>query len=305
MIAAARATTLEQDAPSNDGFLRRFGRGAAAFLLIGSLLGGGVYLLMQEGGLPFDRIAAELPFLGSTQTTSVAATSEPSTSADERITEIAGATRGFRQAQNSDLPSARSLAAPEVKSRAELTASATSVADTVRQIGPVTEVALTSASNEPAKLPEQLSAPATDEPVLFAGLEPRSPNGGTEVHASGPETGGQNPTPLAISSEHAPWVYIHYDSSIEAQFRRALDIAVELEERGFVIADLRPVDHDISLPRVRYYFEEDAGVSRDVASLLTTGAQSFEALAEVSLQKFDHFRPLPESGTIEIWLPSS
>jgi hypothetical protein len=131
-----------------------------------------------------------------------------------------------------------------------------------------------------APLPNPVPAPA--EEVLVAMALPRLL----------PERASVEPkTPVRVGV--GVRVFIHHVARAAEADRLA-----RLLPDGVVLAEIRTVRATPAAPDIRYFFADD----RDAAERLAQ-ALSRQTGSRVPARNFLHFRPLPQPGTLEIWLP--
>lgn len=99
-------------------------------------------------------------------------------------------------------------------------------------------------------------------------------------------------------------VFIHYPNGNAAALARAQRIAQRIASDGYEVAEVRGVDIDIETPSVRYFFDAEAEVGRDLREVLASDALDFHT-DEVRLLDLRSFEPRPRAGTLEVWLPTS
>ena len=101
-------------------------------------------------------------------------------------------------------------------------------------------------------------------------------------------------------------VFVHYSRFRESERQRAVRLAQHLRAQGVNVVDIRGVDFGIRAPSVRYFFGED----REDGEMLVHALRRFYAdegglgRPPERAQSFASYSPKPNSGTIEVWLPS-
>ena len=130
------------------------------------------------------------------------------------------------------------------------------------------------------------AAPASGDGATF---------GGEEVAASDiGRTDVDRLAPLFLGR-----IYVHYGESPDDPARRgrALDIARRLEESGYRIGGVRPVNFPVTGSSVRYFFESDAPVAARLQEDLPASIAE-----QTRLMDFTAYEPRPRPGTIELWV---
>lgn len=118
------------------------------------------------------------------------------------------------------------------------------------------------------------------------------------------------PAPNAAATQAAPGASTVLPGQPNAPVRRAVihyragsatEDVERLADRARTLAgrvELRAVPATPSRPGIRYFFNEDAGAAEALAAALaSTGAGTFQ------VRGFPDYRPSPQPGTIEVWLP--
>ena len=123
--------------------------------------------------------------------------------------------------------------------------------------------------------------------------------------AQGPTAETPKPAVLAASQTMTPVlrVFVHFSIRTSSGRRRAIEVARALEERGYVVADIREVAFAIAFPKVRYFFASDRPGAERLAWATSVVSQD-EQRGGVRVQDYTHFRPLPTPGNVEVWLAS-
>ncbi|SDB08861.1 LytR C-terminal domain-containing protein [Belnapia rosea] len=123
-----------------------------------------------------------------------------------------------------------------------------------------------------------------------------------QAAAAPPPVLGAPPRPLRLpESVAAPVlpaggarVFIHLRAGSAAAASAAAELAPQLREAGFDIAEVRSVGATPSQRVVRYFHGEDAAAAARLAGRLGRGW---------AIQDFRNFEPTPSPQTLEIWLP--
>jgi hypothetical protein len=102
------------------------------------------------------------------------------------------------------------------------------------------------------------------------------------------------PENVAAAVPGQPRVYVHLRAGSAAAAYAAAELAPQLREGGFDLAELRPVGATPSQRVVRYFHSDDAPAAARLAGRLGRGW---------AIQDFRNFEPAPSQGTLEIWLP--
>jgi hypothetical protein len=85
----------------------------------------------------------------------------------------------------------------------------------------------------------------------------------------------------------------------------AMQLAADLQTRGFAVTDIRPVDVEIERPAVRYFFESDRPATRRLIGAIDAFFAKAPAKSLAQAADFSHVSPKPPQGSIEVWLPPS
>jgi hypothetical protein len=85
----------------------------------------------------------------------------------------------------------------------------------------------------------------------------------------------------------------------------AMQLAADLQTRGFAVTDIRPVDVEIERPAVRYFFESDRPATRRLIAAIDAFFAKAPAKTLAQAADFSHVSPKPPQGSIEVWLPPS
>jgi hypothetical protein len=102
-----------------------------------------------------------------------------------------------------------------------------------------------------------------------------------------------------------PRVFVHYSTTAAEGAADARRITDYLRARGFDVVDIRSVPYPIAVPRVRFFFAADASAARRLTGALAEYRLALpHGQSAVRLQDYAHYRPLPQPGNIEVWLPS-
>jgi hypothetical protein len=100
-------------------------------------------------------------------------------------------------------------------------------------------------------------------------------------------------------------VFVHYSTTAADGAADARRLSHYLRTRGFDVADIRAVSYPIAVPRVRFFFAADATAARRLTGALAEyRLGSPHEQSAIRLQDYLHYRPLPQPGNIEVWLPS-
>ncbi|MBV1799589.1 hypothetical protein [Siccirubricoccus sp. G192] len=97
--------------------------------------------------------------------------------------------------------------------------------------------------------------------------------------------------PAATSAQ--PRIVLHHRPG-PAATEAAATMAAQVREAGFEVADVRTVAAAPSQRVVRYFHAEDAPTAARLAGRLGRGW---------AIQDFRAYEPLPQPGTLEVWLP--
>lgn len=136
--------------------------------------------------------------------------------------------------------------------------------------------------------PEPIAAP----PEILA--EP-------EVAAAEPEEAVAPPDVAPAAG--GPRVFVHYSTSQAGADEAAADVARELRERGFAVADIRAVPGRIETASVRYFHSGDRGDAEALHDALGVALRG-RGFSAGDLKSMTDYRPAPRRGTIEVWVPA-
>jgi hypothetical protein len=100
-------------------------------------------------------------------------------------------------------------------------------------------------------------------------------------------------------------VFIHHTAAHARDAATAARLAEYLSRRGFVVADIRPVDMRIGAAGLRYFFDQDRDPSRRLLEELDWFFQGQSQWALDQASDFTHYTPKPRRGNVELWLPTS
>jgi hypothetical protein len=100
-------------------------------------------------------------------------------------------------------------------------------------------------------------------------------------------------------------IFIHHVADHRRDATLAQRLADYLRGRGFIVADIRPVDFGIGKPTVRYFFARDRAASQRLVEDLDRFFKGCRSLAPAHASDFTHFLPKPRQGNVEVWLPTS
>jgi hypothetical protein len=100
-------------------------------------------------------------------------------------------------------------------------------------------------------------------------------------------------------------LFIHHVAHHQGGAALAQRLTDHLRHQGFTVAEVRPVDFDISTPSVRYFFERDRAASQRLVEELGRFFDEGTSLAPDHASDFSHFLPKPRPGNVEVWLPAS
>jgi hypothetical protein len=100
-------------------------------------------------------------------------------------------------------------------------------------------------------------------------------------------------------------VFIHHVAHYQGDAALARQLADHLRRRGFIVADIRPVDFSIGKPSVRYFFARDRAASQDLVKEVSQFFEETPSHAPDEASDFTHYMPKPRPGNVEVWLPVS
>jgi hypothetical protein len=123
-----------------------------------------------------------------------------------------------------------------------------------------------------------------------------------------PEPGTSRMTAVAVAETVAPptpgpRLFVHHMGGLAAD--RARLVADYLAQAGFAVADLRAVPVTIETRTVRFFHAEDRSAALAVADALDRLEEGLPGRGQRRVVDLTHYRPLPERGTVEVWLPPS
>lgn len=147
------------------------------------------------------------------------------------------------------------------------------------------------------RLQKQLEAARAEIARLKKGPAPQGAGEAT-VEASVPTDEDASETG---SSTAAARVRVHYNATDEGAARA---FAKRLEQHGFEVAELRSLDLPIARGTVRFFHESDTWPARTLQVLLSDWAAGRDLRSAAHPGDFSRFRPLPERGHLEVWLPT-
>jgi hypothetical protein len=99
-------------------------------------------------------------------------------------------------------------------------------------------------------------------------------------------------------------VFIHHVARQQGDAALARQLADYLRRRGFIVADIRPVDFSIGKPSVRYFFARDRAASRQLVEEVSRFFEETPSQAPDEASDFTHYVPKPRPGNVEVWLLS-
>jgi sulfocyanin len=100
-------------------------------------------------------------------------------------------------------------------------------------------------------------------------------------------------------------VFIHHVARAQGDAALARQLADYLRRRGFIVADIRPVDFGVGKPSVRYFFARDRAASRQLVEEVSRFFEDAPSQAPDEASDFTHYMPKPRPGNVEVWLPVS
>ena len=137
----------------------------------------------------------------------------------------------------------------------------------------------------------------------------RSPDAPAEVPiASG--AGGADTAPVptpATEPEPAvaasPRVFGHYSSEQPGAADAAAEVAGNLREQGFTVADIRAVPLRIDTASVRYFYPGDRAKAEALHDALGSALRG-RGFSAGDLKSMTGYDPAPRRGTLEVWVPA-
>lgn len=93
-------------------------------------------------------------------------------------------------------------------------------------------------------------------------------------------------------------VVIYHPRADQGAGQRAARLARDLEEAGYQLTAVRPVDFTISASHLRFFHDEDRSAGDRLRATLASGAE------EVRLRDFTRMSPRPSPGSVELFLAS-
>lgn len=166
----------------------------------------------------------------------------------------------------------------------------------------------------PTPQPEPIQPPpAPSPPVIVQTAPPPSPE---PPAASARETLGdplaaREPEieplpadrPAAPAATRGPRIVVHYTGTDRDSAEVAHRLAEQLQRAGLGTSEARPVSFRIGSTSVRYFHAQDRGkADRLVAAVQPFLSWNGRAAPSTPID-FTDLRPLPQPGTLEIWLP--
>jgi hypothetical protein len=150
----------------------------------------------------------------------------------------------------------------------------------------------------PSRAQSSRAAPLHSGRSLQAAADPARPGAAARLPvASGASSVGDRPAAEIR-------VFIHHVAH-QGDTALARRLADHLQRRGFIVADIRPVDFSIGNPSVRYFFASDRAASRRLVEEVSRFFEETPSQAPDEPSDFTHFMPKPRPGNVEVWLPAS
>jgi hypothetical protein len=143
-----------------------------------------------------------------------------------------------------------------------------------------------------------LSARASDAPTQTLATTPEL----TEADAY--RTANLAPPPVQ-QTDAGQRIVVQYGRADADGAQRAQAIADRLRQRGFQVAEVRPVDLRINQASVRYYFDGDRARSVALEREVDALVRETGVAPKSELLPMRYVEPKPRPGTLEIWLPSA
>ncbi|MFO1037221.1 MAG: hypothetical protein U1E45_10280 [Geminicoccaceae bacterium] len=158
---------------------------------------------------------------------------------------------------------------------------------------PPQDEAPASAAPPPAPPPEPaVEAPAPLAPPPAPAVEPAAPPAAEPPPAVSPN--------VRLGPPGTPRVYLHYTSDDANGAAIAEALAARIREQGITVAGIRPVPFVIGSGSVRYYYDADAALARNLADICN--AEADPPLCARGALDFQSFTPPPLAGTVEVWI---
>jgi hypothetical protein len=98
-------------------------------------------------------------------------------------------------------------------------------------------------------------------------------------------------------------VFVHYSTGQPGADEAAAEVARELRERGFTIADIRAVPSRIATASVRYFYLDDRAEAEALQDALGAVLRS-RGYSAGDLKAMTGYKPSPRRGTLEVWVPA-
>ena len=167
----------------------------------------------------------------------------------------------------------------------------------------VLQVLIPSPRGGTGALEDQRQVSAYPPPVIdeaaSAQVEPqapplRDPGAVTSSTSAADEASLVEPASLRIAIHHAAGT----ENALPA-----IQLAAFLQEQGFDVTDIRPVDVEIERPSVRYFFDGDQPETRSLIEAIAAFYAEAPDQAPDELAGLSPLSPQSRRGDIEVWLP--
>lgn len=113
-------------------------------------------------------------------------------------------------------------------------------------------------------------------------------------------TPATEPEPTVAAS---PRVFVHYSSEQPGAADAAAEVAGNLREQGFTVADIRAVPLRIDTASVRYFYPGDRAKAEALHDALGSALRG-RGFSAGDLKSMTGYDPAPRRGTLEVWVPA-
>ena len=165
-----------------------------------------------------------------------------------------------------------------------------------QQPDPTVAEAVTPEAQQP-EAPEDLQLQAMEpaaRPLREQAALDEASSGGSAASSNASEA------PAALADDDLR-IFIHYQrGSPGAALANGLSSNLALTKDPLEV-ELRAVDFIVAAPRIRYFYADDADAAAALAGSLDPPSNSSSGW---QVQDFTHFRPGPDEGTLEVYVPS-
>ncbi len=219
---------------------------------------------------------------------------------DRPATESSYLPDGGGMAAAKDEPSAETAVAavnPDVRVVPPTSAAVPPESRPVEAAGPPRD--LTAGIGDSAPEPEVIES---DAPVETAEVPPE-PQPATPVDEAADSAPAVEAPANVAPASGGPRVFIHYSTAQPGADAAAAEVARQLRDRGFTIADIRAVPNQIETASVRYFFADDRAQAEALQDALGAVLRP-RGFSGGDLKSMTGYRPSPRRGTLEVWVPA-